>query len=90
MQKHRAECQGACEVSPVFGLVKDQLLLLQEKVHFRSRGVCKHTVSSLQTWGNPVATWELCKDVASYPHSLFYSSGACTLGDTGTGSHPLC
>lgn len=60
------------------------------KVHFGPGGVW--SIESLKPWtrGEPVATWERGEDGTSYPHSLFYSSGACTLDGTGTRNHPLC
>lgn len=70
MQKHRRKHKRSCKVSPVFDLFTDQLLPLGQRGGGRigaglvcQQGDAAGPVLSLQT--------------ESYPHSLFYSSGAC-------------
>lgn len=83
-QKHRRQHQRACKVSPVFDLFKEWLLQLRGKL-FRG-GTVSSTRSAAGRW-EPAGC---LSHGAPYPHSLFYSSGACMQSGTGIRSCPLC
>lgn len=93
--EHRRKPPRACKVSPVFEGFKERLLQLGGGEC--SGGLVSRTPGPVGPGGRGIVLlgqrWARALSPslgASYPHSLFYSSGACEQSGTGIRSCPRC